>query len=186
MDRAFFGRDAATVAQELLGCTLVHNKCRGRIVETEAYYGNQDVKDPASHAFAGETERNQVMFGPAGQSYVYICYGIHNMFNVTTDEAGTPGAILIRAVEPVDGIGTMKQRRGVEQETALCDGPGKLCQALNITKQHNDIDVTAGDLRIESGPAPEQITQTTRIGITEGADLELRFYDTESSHVSRR
>lgn len=181
---SFFARDSATVAKDLLGCTLVHGDIRGRIVETEAYYGNQDVKDPASHAFSGETERNRVMFGPAGRSYVYICYGIHHMLNVTTGEEGVPGAILIRAVEPLNGIEKMKENRGITDGQQLCNGPGKLCEAFGITKQHNDIDITTGSLRIGGQAAVENVIQTTRIGISEGTDLELRFYERGNPHVS--
>lgn len=205
MDRSFYTQDSATVAAELLGCTLVHGDCSGRtesvdrggnnhlateklvgrIVETEAYYGDHDVKDPASHAFAGETERNQVMFGPAGRSYVYICYGIHHMLNVTTGEEGVPGAVLIRAVAPREGIDTMRGRRGVDDKAELCSGPGKLCEAFGITKDHNDIDLTTGHLRIEHGDTPSNVVRTTRIGISEGQELELRFYDADSRHVSQ-
>lgn len=189
MDQEFFARDPATVARQLLGCHLVHETdgavLRGRIVETEAYYGNQDVEDPASHAFNGKTDRNRVMFGPAGQSYVYICYGIHTMLNVTTGDDGVPGAVLLRAVEPLDGLDRMQDSRGTDDARNLCNGPGKICEAFFITQDHNDIPLTAGDLRIEQNATPDGIVQTTRIGITQGRDLELRFYEDGNLHVSR-
>lgn len=189
MDRSFYARAAEPVAKDLLGCHLVHDHdgvtYRGRIVETEAYYGDDDVCDPASHAFTGETARNQVMFGPAGQSYVYVCYGIHNMLNVVTGDDGEPGAVLLRAVEPVDGIDAMHDARGVSTETALCSGPGKLCEAFSVTTEHNDVDLTGGDLRIESGERDDRIVTTTRIGLSKGEDLPFRFYEAGNPHVSR-
>ncbi|MFB6207832.1 MAG: DNA-3-methyladenine glycosylase [Candidatus Nanohaloarchaea archaeon] len=186
MDRGFFERDSAEVAEELLGTRLVWESkgLTGRIVETEAYYGDKDVKDPASHAFHGETDRNHVMFGPPGKTYVYICYGIHNMLNISVEEEGKPGAVLVRALEPLEGADTMFQNRGVDSREELCSGPGKLCQAYGITKEQNDMDVTEGDLRIEPGEAGE-IAKDTRIGISQGKDLELRFYESGNPHVSR-
>lgn len=187
MNRDFFSRESATVAEALLGCELVHDRdgtlLRGRIVETEAYYGTDD---PASHAFNGETARNQVMFGPAGQSYVYVCYGIHRMLNVVTGKDGVPGAVLIRAVEPMNGTTTMQSLRDTDERTALCDGPGKVCEAFDISTNDNDIDLTQGALRIDDGTTPEHIVQTTRIGISQGTALELRFYEDGTPHVSEQ
>lgn len=181
MERAFYRRDAARVARDLLGCELVHGACRGRIVETEAYRGQSD---PASHAANGRTDRNQPMFGPPGRSYVYRCYGIHAMFNVVATRDGLPGGVLVRAVEPLEGLETMRDRRGAD-ETELCSGPGKLCEAFGITLEHNDRDLRTGELRIEHGPAPDTIEGTGRIGVAAGADLPLRFHDGDSAHVSR-
>lgn len=183
MEQAFFARDAATVAEELLGCILIRGDCRGRIVETEAYYGEDD---PASHAYNGETERNKVMFGPAGKSYVYVCYGIHHMLNVTTGAEGVPEAVLFRAVEPVEGVNVMRERRNINEKRALCNGPGKLCEAFGVMPEHNDIDLTQGDFRIVDGSTPENIVQTTRIGVSGGEEMELRFYDADSDYVSER
>lgn len=187
MEQDFFARDPATVAQELLGCHLVHETAgtvlRGRIVETEAYYGSDD---PASHAFNGETERNTVMFGPSGRSYVYICYGIHRMLNVTTRDDGVPGAILLRAVEPVDGIAQMRESRGIDNRQQLCNGPGKVCEAFGVTTNHTGTDLAAGTLRIEHGELSEDIIRTPRIGISQGQEMELRFYEAGNRFVSRR
>ncbi|MFB6204538.1 MAG: DNA-3-methyladenine glycosylase [Candidatus Nanohaloarchaea archaeon] len=186
MERGFFRRDPAEVAKDLVGAKLVWESkgLKGRIVETEAYYGNRDVKDPASHAFTGKTERNQVMFGPPGKTYVYVCYGIHNMLNISASQEGEPGAVLIRAIEPLEGAETMFQNRGVDSREELCSGPGKLCEAYGITKEQNDMDVTEGDLRLETGEAGE-IEKDTRIGVSQGEDLELRFYESGNPHVSR-
>ncbi|MDY6777105.1 MAG: DNA-3-methyladenine glycosylase [Candidatus Nanohaloarchaea archaeon] len=184
MDRTFFQRDTATVAEDLLGNLLIQEhegERRGRIVETEAYYGEDD---PASHASKGRTERNSPMFGQAGRAYIYICYGIHHMFNITTDQKGEPGAVLIRAVEPLDGIDTMRDRRGIDTKEQLCNGPGKLCEAFDITEQHSGTDVTGGALRIEEDSEPESIVESPRIGVSEGKERELRFYVNGSSFVS--
>ncbi|MDY6769209.1 MAG: DNA-3-methyladenine glycosylase [Candidatus Nanohaloarchaea archaeon] len=185
MDRQFFARDPVTVAKELLGCDLVHEageQLRGRIVETEAYHGPDD---PASHASSGRTERNAPMFGEPGRVYVYISYGIHHMLNVVTQEEGDPSAVLVRAVEPVQGVDRMRANRGVEEEQALCSGPGKLCEAFGITKDHNRVDLTSGRLRLEGGETPDTIAVDTRIGVSGGEDLELRFYEEENRFVSR-
>ncbi|MCJ7450443.1 MAG: DNA-3-methyladenine glycosylase [Candidatus Nanohaloarchaeota archaeon QJJ-9] len=187
LKRKFFKRDSEKVAKELLGNNLVKKNTgmKGRIVETEAYYGDHDVKDPASHAFSGKTDRNKVMFGEAGQAYVYICYGIHHMLNITTGEKGKPGAVLIRAIEPLKGQNSMEENRGVKGEEKLCNGPGKLCEAFNITKEQNGEDLTEGNLRIEHGEEVEEIVETTRIGVSQGEDLELRFYEKGSRFVSK-
>ncbi len=126
------------------------------------------------------------MFGPPGRSYVYICYGIHTMMDVTTGDDGIPGAVLLRAVEPVNGIQRMQDNRGITDEQQLCNGPGKICDAFSITQEHNDRDMTRGILWFESGETPENIVQTTRIGISQGNDLELRFYEDRNHHVSQR
>lgn len=181
MDHAFYARDAGRVARDLLGCELVHAGVRGRIVETEAYRGRSD---PASHAANGPTDRNRVMFGPPGRSYVYLCYGIHAMFNVVATRDGIPGGVLVRAVEPLEGLDAMRDRRGVDETTQLCSGPGKLCTALGITLQHGDRDLRTGDLRIEHGPAPTEVERTGRIGVAAGEDLPLRFLAPDSPHVS--
>lgn len=182
MERGFYGRDAARVARDLLGCELVHGACRGRIVETEAYRGRSD---PASHATNGRTDRNQPMFGPPGRSYVYRCYGIHTLFNAVTGRENVPGAVLVRAVEPLTGLDAMRDRRAVEAATRLCSGPGKLCEAFGITLEHDDRDLRSADLRIEHGASPDTVDRTGRIGVAAGADLPLRFHDGDSAHTSR-
>lgn len=182
MERDAYARDAATVARTLLGCTLVHGPCRGRIVETEAYRGRSD---PASHAANGRTDRNAAMYGEPGRSYVYLCYGIHTMLNTVTGRTGLPSAVLIRAVEPLEGEDTMHGRRGVDDSRDLCNGPGKLCEAFAITQDYDGEDLLEGNLRIVDGPTPDSVQRTPRIGISTGEDRPLRFLDPESPHTSR-
>ncbi|MDY6776973.1 MAG: DNA-3-methyladenine glycosylase [Candidatus Nanohaloarchaea archaeon] len=187
MNRGFFEREPSTVARELLGRHLVHQlsgELRGRIVETEAYRG---PSDPASHASTGKTERNAPMFGQPGTAYVYVSYGIHNMLNVVTGEEGEPSAVLVRAVEPVEGVERMRENRGLDDEEELCSGPGKLCEAFQISTESNREDLLEGDLRIEDGDTVEdgKVGVDTRIGVSGGEDLELRFHDDGSDHVSR-
>lgn len=180
---SFFNRDARDVAADLIGCRLVHetgDSLSGRIVETEAYLGEED---PASHASNGRTSRNSAMFGPPGRSYVYICYGIHHMFNIVTGGDGDPQAVLVRSIQPIEGLDRMREVRGLEDETRLCDGPGKLCQALEIEKRHSDLDITEGHLRIEPGDSGP-IERTTRIGVSGGEDLEYRFLEKDNQYIS--
>lgn len=181
MDRSFYSRDPAAVAGDLLGSTLVHGDCRGRIVETEAYRGSDD---PASHAANGRTGRNRPMFGPPGHAYVYVCYGIHDMLNATTGRAGTPGAVLVRGVRPASGIDRMRERRGVDAETSLCDGPGKLCQAFGVDRRHDGAPLDDGALRIAPGGRAESVRRTPRIGVSSGTEAELRFVVDGSDYVS--
>ena len=145
LNRAFFNRDTLTVSRELLGKRLVRysrgQRLSGMVVETEAYLG---ADDSASHAFRGQTPRNAVMFGPAGMAYVYLVYGMHHMLNVTTDADGTPGAVLLRAVQPLEGSDRMTELRGGSGR-GLADGPGKLCQALAVDLSLKGIDLTLGE-----------------------------------------
>ena len=139
LEQAFFTRDTIQVARELLGCDLVRRigdvTLVGRIVETEAYLG---VKDPCCHSFKGVlTNRTQSMYLPGGYSYVYFIYGMYHCFNVVTQMEGEPEAVLVRALKPIGGLVRMKKNRGQERLTNLCSGPGKLCQALEITKSLN-------------------------------------------------
>ncbi len=173
LSRRFFARPTLLVARALLGCRLYHRigeqVLSGRIVEVEAY-----TSDAASHAHhAKRTRRNAVMFGPAGHAYVYITYGVHFCFNLVTEPAGSPGAVLVRAL---DGV-------------AAANGPGRLCRALRIDLKHNQLDVTLGRvLWVERGRprAGERIIQTTRIGIRQGQSLPWRFYLEGSPAVSKR
>lgn len=191
LDKDFYKRDTEVVAKELLGNTLAHEtgdqKVSGRIVEVEAYYGDQKVKDPASHAANGKTERNKVMYDTYGCAYVYLCYGIHELFNITTNSVGEPGAVLIRALEPQDGIEIMKNRRNTQNVEKLTSGPGKLTRALNITKDYNGLDLTKGDLYVEryKGDKNFNIERTERIGVSEGKDLKLRFLIKGNKFVSK-
>jgi DNA-3-methyladenine glycosylase len=166
---------------------LVHQipagRLSGRIVETESYGG---AKDPGSHAFRGRTRRNAVMFGPPGHAYVYRSYGIHACLNAVTDDIDVAGAVLIRALEPLDGITIMEGNRGGRGRSDLCNGPGKLCAALSIGLELNGSDLTAPPLWIERGEPVRNVTRTGRIGLSQGADLQLRFADADSPYVSRK
>jgi DNA-3-methyladenine glycosylase len=152
----------------------------GRIVETEAYHH----EDPASHSFSGPTPRNAAMFGPPGRAYVYRSYGIHALFNAVCEPEGVGAAVLVRALEPLDGVDLMHERRQVPRELDLCSGPGKLSQALGIELTENGTSLTAGPIAIEAGPPPSQLLEGTRIGITKAADLPWRVC-APSRHVSR-
>ncbi len=160
------------MARDLLGKILVHGARSARIVETEAYLGEHD---PAAHASRGLTPRTRVLFGPAGHAYVYLIYGMHECLNIVTGPEGTPGCVLIRAVEPLSGI-TMKT-----------DGPGKLTRALGITRRHYGADLRRGALRVcePAQQAPLAIGVSPRIGIRHAADWPLRFYITGNAYVSK-
>ncbi len=179
---SFFARPTVRVARDLLGCVLVHGapegRASGRIVEVEAYLPKDD---PGCHAARGRTPRNEPMFGPPGRAYVYFCYGNHFLFNVVTEREGIPGAVLVRALEPVGGLAVMSRRRGISLQagrplTALTNGPAKLVQALGLGRNHNRASLMTRELHIERVRRPEGIGVTTRIGITKGWDKPLRFY----------
>jgi DNA-3-methyladenine glycosylase len=182
------------VARDLLGKILVHRTPRhcvsGRIVETEAYLGglHEGQPDRAAHAWRGVTPRTRVLFGPPGHAYVYLIYGMYECLNIVAEPDGEAGCVLIRALEPVDGIGTMRRRRpaarGLEQ---LCNGPGKLTRATAITRRHNGADLTRGPLTIHGdSTAPLfEIAVSKRIGITHCRDWPLRFFIAGNRFVSR-
>ena len=179
-------------AQNLLGKIVARRLPTGEvlsgiIVETEAYLKD----DPACHAYRGQTPRNSAMFGPPGTAYVYFTYGLHMMLNLVCAPEGTAEAVLVRALEPVEGIEAMRRNRGGVAETRhLTNGPGKLAQALALTRlSHNGVDVTdpAGELLVLPREYPPfDMVTTTRIGITRGADLPLRYYVAGNSYVSRK
>ncbi len=184
--RSFYESDTHTVAQTLLGCLLVSEiggktkKTAGIIVETEAYLGEKDL---ASHAFKRKSKRNEVMYGEAGTAYVYLVYGKHYLFNVVTEKVGTPGAVLIRALQPVLGIEFMRKRRASEDVTALTTGPGNLTQALGITGEHNRMDLTGNLVWIEPYTTGE-IHSSPRIGVKDRQNL--RFFIKGNKFVSRQ
>lgn len=186
LPREFYDRDTVTVARELLGKILVFGRMAGRIVETEAYLGGDDL---ASHSARGITKRTRVIFGPPGHAYVYFIYGMHECLNFVVGREGTGGAVLIRATEPLVGINLMKQRRPKAHSVAkLASGPGNLARAFGITRAQNGVDVTRGALVVRASREEPQfeIRVTPRIGIRQCADLPLRFLIAGNAAVSGR
>lgn len=178
--------NAVRAAQGLLGFKLTHETSEGLtsgiIVETEAYTS----QDPASHTFRGPTVRNKIMFGPPGHAYIYFTYGMHYCFNIVTGKAGDGQAVLIRALQPIEGIELMKHRRNRENISELCNGPAKLVQALGITKQDYGANLlNSGNLRLEPGRNTGKIIQTTRIGIKQAVNQPWRFYLADNEFVSK-
>jgi DNA-3-methyladenine glycosylase len=187
LNRKFYNRSTLKVARELLGKYLVvekggHYVC-GKIVETEAYIGRND---PASHAYRGMTPRNKVMFGHPGYTYVYLTYGIHHCLNFVTKKKGFPAAVLIRALEPADGIEIMKRRRRRQDLKNLTNGPAKLCQVLGIDRTLNGADLCSDTIYVEDrGNKPAKIVSTSRIGVNEGKEKRWRFYIADNEFVSK-
>ncbi len=177
--KSFFAQDTLIIAEELLGKIIEINGIKARIVETEAY-----KTDPASHAFK-KTERSQIMFDTYGHVYVYLIYGMYNCLNFTTEKDDV-GAVLIRAVEPLNNILELQKRRNTQKVTNLCSGPGKLCQALSITKEHNNHPVGKHIKIYDDNYNITQIAKSPRIGITAATDLEWRFYIKDNEFVSKR
>jgi len=185
---SFYRAPTVEVARALLGKLLVHDspegRTAGRIVETEAYLFEGD---PACHAARGETKRNRSMFGPAGTAYVYLIYGMYRCLNVVTAEEGVGEAVLLRALEPLEGLELMAARRGTLVERNLCSGPGKLVQAMGIGPEHDGVDLRGSALTVwdPGGEEAPSITTGPRIGIRKGAELPLRFRLASSEWVSR-
>lgn len=189
ISKSFFKRSTLQTAKDLLGTYLVREtadgKILGKIVETEAYLWN----DPASHSFSGKTKRNSPMFGPAGRAYVYFTYGMYNCFNVVTEKEGIGEAVLIRAIEPVQGIEIMKKNRGMTDEKNLCNGPGKITIAFAISRDFNCLDLTNKNSPLKIFAAKKEnfeIVETERIGISEGKELPHRFYIKGNRFVSKK
>lgn len=186
LDLQFFDRGAVELARALLGCVLLHRTTAGMIVETEAYLGLEDL---AAHASRGKTERTKVLFGPPGRAYVYFSYGMHECLNVVADHEGVAGCVLIRALEPLCGLAKMYKRRNWRGPIpGLANGPGKLTQALAITREHYGQRLDKGELTIRRWrEMPRfEIGATPRIGITKCADWPLRFIWIGNPCVSRR
>lgn len=186
-DWKLLSQAAEVVAPRLQGCEIVRELdgevLRGRIVEVEAYAQT----DAASHSYRGQTPRTDVMFGPAGHLYVYFTYGMHYCCNIVTGPVGHGSAVLIRAVEPLEGLEVMRERRNGLPDHQLTNGPAKFCQAFGIDKRMNGQDLKQGELRLEIKPpvAQEQIIQTTRIGISRAQDVPWRFYLKGNHFVSK-
>jgi DNA-3-methyladenine glycosylase len=179
LPRAFYARPVLQVARDLLGRVLVHEtaagRVSGRIVEVEAYRG---PIDPASHAYRGRTPRNGVMFGPPGHLYVYFTYGMHHCVNVVCEAEGRPAAVLVRALEPLEGLETMARRRGVAEPRRLARGPACLTVALGLDRRHDGADLVGGAIRIEGEPdrGGHAIAKSARIGIRVGLEHEWRLF----------
>src|SRR5438309_4677884 len=169
--RGFFARSVHEVAPELIGATLLFKGVGGVIVEVEAYHHT----DPAAHSFRGPTERNAIMFGPAGYAYVYRSYGIHWCLNFVCEPKGSASAVLIRALAPSHGIATMRRRRGLAGERLLCSGPGRLCEALAITGTHNGLALDRSPFRLLARDSEVEVVSGPRIGITKAAELTWRY-----------
>jgi DNA-3-methyladenine glycosylase len=179
--RDFFARSVHEVAPDLIGVTLLVDGVGGPIVEVEAY----DHEDPAAHGFGGKTPRNASMFGPPGHAYVYRSYGIHWCLNFVCEEEGVASAVLIRAVEPTAGIEVMRRRRGVANPRLLAAGPGRLCQALGITKEHDGLPLDEPPFVLLERQAEPEIVVGPRIGITRAAEQPWRYAFAGSRFLSR-
>ena len=183
LGKKFFAKPTVDLARALLGKHLVFGDLTGRIVETEAYLYRDD---PACHAGRGRTARNEPMFGPAGNVYVYLIYGMYHCMNIVSGKTGEGEAVLIRALEPIRGIDLMRERRGIEKIEKLCNGPGKLAQAFGITREHNNISLLDdGEMRLHDSREKPEIQVSGRIGLSLGGELQLRFFVRGDRFVSK-
>jgi DNA-3-methyladenine glycosylase len=184
LNREFFDRSVHEVARELIGCTVAVGGTAGIIVETEAY----DATDPACHAYIGRTPRNEVLFGEPGRAYVYLSYGIHSLLNFVAEPEGSAAAVLIRALEPSEGLELMRERRGRGELEELCSGPGKLTEALGVGLDLNGADLLAPPFELlapEAGWDGAEVVAAARIGITKAAERPWRYCAAGSRFVSR-
>jgi len=181
LPRDFFARSVHDVAPGLIGATLLFDGVGGRIVEVEAY----DQEDPASHGYRGRTERNAAMFGPPGHAYVYRSYGIHWCLNLVCEGEGTASAVLMRALEPTYGLDLMHERRGLDDPRLLCGGPGRLCQALGITRDHDGLPLDEPPFEIRPREEAVDVAAGPRVGITRAADRPWRYVEAGSRFLSR-
>ena len=177
----FFARSVHELAPDLIGTTFLCDGVGGVIVEVEAY----DHEDPAAHGYAGRTERNASMFGAPGHAYVYRSYGVHWCVNFVCEDVGVAAAVLIRALEPTRAIDVMRARRGVEDVRALCSGPGKLCQALAISREQDGLPLDRPPFELQPRAAPVRVVRGPRIGITKATDRNWRYGLAESPYLSR-
>jgi DNA-3-methyladenine glycosylase len=169
--RKFFARSVHAVAPDLIGAIFLFNGVGGRIVEVEAYHHT----DPAAHSYGGRTERNAVMFGPPGFAYVYRSYGIHWCVNFVCEPEGSASAVLIRAIEPLEGLEKMRRRRGLRDDRLLCAGPGRVCEALGISRAHNGLPLDAAPFELRRRTGKVEIAVGPRIGLTKAVDQPWRY-----------
>jgi DNA-3-methyladenine glycosylase len=181
LGRDFFGRAVHQVAPDLVGVTLLVDGVGGPIVEVEAY----DHEDPAAHGYRGRTERNASMFGPPGHAYVYRSYGIHWCLNLVCEEEGSASAVLIRALEPTHGLEVMRARRGLDDPRLLCSGPGRLCEALGVTREHDGLPLDRAPFELQARTREPEIVVGTRVGITRATERPWRYALAGSRFVSR-
>jgi DNA-3-methyladenine glycosylase len=180
--KSFFARSVHEVAPDLIGATFLVNGVGGIIVEVEAY----DQTDPAAHSFRGPTPRNAVMFGPPGYTYVYLSYGLNWCVNFVCQAAGSAAGVLLRAIEPTHGLAAMRRRRGVTDAKALCSGPGKLCEALAITKALSELPINRSPIALHARSGGAEIATGVRIGLTKAVDLPWRYGLKGSKYLSKR
>jgi DNA-3-methyladenine glycosylase len=177
----FFARSVHEVAPELIGATLLVDGVGGRIVEVEAY----DHGDPASHGYRGRTERNASMFGPPGHAYVYRSYGIHWCLNLVCEDEGVANAVLVRALEPTHGLDALRARRRLDDPRLLCSGPGRLCQALGITREHDGLSLDRPPFELCERETAAEVVAGPRIGISRAVELPWRYGEAGSRFLSR-
>jgi DNA-3-methyladenine glycosylase len=181
LTQSFFDRSVLEVAPELIGATLLVGGIGGVIVEVEAYHHTE----PAAHSYRGRTPRNAVMFGPAGLAYVYRSYGIHWALNFVCEAEGSAAAVLLRALQPVEGLAVMQRRRGLSDERLLCSGPGRLCEALAVTHAHNGLRLDRPPFALFARSGPVKIAIGPRIGLTKAVDLPWRYGLAGSAFLSK-
>ena len=182
LSREFFARSVHEVAPELIGVTLLVDGVGGPIVEAEAY---ESAVDPAAHGFRGRTPRNASMFGPPGRAYVYRSYGIHWCLNLVCEDEGSAAAVLIRGLEPAHGIELMEKRRGLVDPRLLCAGPGRLCQALGVTRDHDGLPLDQEPFQLLPADSAPAVVAAPRIGISVATDLPWRYCAAGSRYLSR-
>jgi DNA-3-methyladenine glycosylase len=176
-----FARSVHEVAPALIGVTLLVDGVGGRIVEVEAY----DHEDPASHGYRGRTERNAAMFGPPGHAYVYRSYGIHWCLNLVCEDEGVANAVLVRALEPTHGLDAMRERRRLDDPRLLCSGPGRLCQALGVTREHDGLPLDRPPFELLAAEDAVEVARGPRVGITRAVELPWRYAEAGSKFLSR-
>jgi DNA-3-methyladenine glycosylase len=181
LGREFFARSVHDLAPELVGVTLLVGGVGGRIVEVEAY----DGEDPAAHGYRGPTARNASMFGPPGHAYVYRSYGLHWCLNLVCDEEGRAEAVLLRALEPTHGLDAMRERRGLGEPRLLCAGPGRLCQALGVTREHDGLPLDAPPFELLAPERTPPVVTGPRIGISVAVEQPWRYAEAGSRFLSR-